>query len=337
MSGGGTQRLTSYRLPRDLTLGGNAKPEKPKKVYIPNLNVQKNKKKDEATPVKVEATKPNDRERGRGRGRGDGKHGRNKGNIIQSASIWSEGIFTAPTVSRRSYNSGSGTSRSTEKYPETSKLDMNKFIANTEEEEKLKKLLSDDLDDDANPDDKLDPISLPRVVKEEFSDEEIDTKPVISENGEVINIKEETLSEQSKKEVTILQIIENKTNPYVLMQFPDCWQNVESSQEGSKPKGPNDSNTCNENDNKAKSEYRGLNSLKSGLLGKLEILKSGKARLCIGEKYFSIDINAQKDFQQELLVAKVDNISLTGDLVNLGPVNNHLLCSPDLQTMLKNS
>lgn len=63
---------------------------------------------------------------------------------------------------------------------------MNKFIANTEDEEKLKKLLSDDLDDDANPDDKLDPISLPRVVKEEeeFSDEEIDKKPVISENGE---------------------------------------------------------------------------------------------------------------------------------------------------------
>lgn len=34
----------------------------------------------------------------------------------------------------------------------------------------------------------------------------------------VINIKEETLGEKNKKEVTIPQIIENKTNPYVLMQ-----------------------------------------------------------------------------------------------------------------------
>jgi len=41
-----TQRLISYRLPRDLTLGGNIKVEKPKKVYIPNLNVQRNKKKE---------------------------------------------------------------------------------------------------------------------------------------------------------------------------------------------------------------------------------------------------------------------------------------------------
>lgn len=40
-----TQRLTSFRLPRDLTLGGNIKLEKPKKVYTPNVNVQRNKKK----------------------------------------------------------------------------------------------------------------------------------------------------------------------------------------------------------------------------------------------------------------------------------------------------
>lgn len=41
-----TQRLTSYRIPRDLTLGGNIKTEKPKKTYTPNLNVQRNKKKE---------------------------------------------------------------------------------------------------------------------------------------------------------------------------------------------------------------------------------------------------------------------------------------------------
>lgn len=40
------QRLTSYRLPRDLTLGGTVKTEKPKKTYMPNLNVQRNKKKE---------------------------------------------------------------------------------------------------------------------------------------------------------------------------------------------------------------------------------------------------------------------------------------------------
>ncbi|KAL6425267.1 hypothetical protein ACFW04_009474 [Cataglyphis niger] len=332
MPGRSTQRLTSFRNPRDLSLSGS---EKPKKIYTPNVNVQRNKKKDEATPIKVEATKPNDidRGRGRGRGRGDSKHGRNKTNIIQSVGVWSEGIYkTTPTVSGRSYDSSS--SRSTEKYLEKSKLDTNKFITDTEEE-KFKKLLNNDLDDYGNPDDK-DPISLPRIIKKEFCDEEIDEKPIISENGEVINIKKEILSEQNKEKVTISQIIENKTNPYILMEFPE-WQNLESNDEGSKSKGSDDSNIYNENDNKAKSESHGLNSLKSGLLGKLEILKSGKTRLCIGEKYFFFDINVQKDFQQELLVAKVDTVSLTGDLINLGPVNSYLSCLLDIESQFKNS
>lgn len=338
----GTQRLTSYRLPRDLTLGGSVKSEKPKKVYVPNLNVQRTKKKDETTSVKIDATKPKDtadRGRGRGGGRGGGnsRHGRDKGNIIQSAGIWSEGIFASPTVSKKSYSSSSSSNRTgAERNLGKSKLNT-KIIIDTKEDEKLKNLLYDDFMDGTN-DDKMIPISLPRVIREEFSNEENeDKKPVISESGEVINIKDETLSEESKKEVTIPQIIENKTNPYVLMQFPDCWQNLESSKEESRTKGPNDSNIYNKNDDKTKRENCGLNSLKSGLLGKLEILKSGKTRLCLGDKCFSIEINVQQDFQQELLAAKVDTVSLTGDLINLGPVNNQLICLPDLETTLKKS
>lgn len=38
----GGQRLNSLRLPRDLTLGGLAKP---KKQFVPNLNITRNKEK----------------------------------------------------------------------------------------------------------------------------------------------------------------------------------------------------------------------------------------------------------------------------------------------------
>lgn len=40
-SSNGTQRLQSFRVPRDLSLGGT----KPKKVYTPNLNVARLKNK----------------------------------------------------------------------------------------------------------------------------------------------------------------------------------------------------------------------------------------------------------------------------------------------------
>ena len=39
-------RLPSFRVPRDLTLGGNVKLEKPKKVYTPNLNAQRIKNRE---------------------------------------------------------------------------------------------------------------------------------------------------------------------------------------------------------------------------------------------------------------------------------------------------
>lgn len=104
--------------------------------------------------------------------------------LFQSAGIWSEGIFAAPTVSRKSYNSSSSNHTGAEKNLRKSKLNT-KIIIDAKEEEKLKNLLRDDFMDDGTNDDKMIPISLPRVIKEEFSNEEIeDKKPVISESGE---------------------------------------------------------------------------------------------------------------------------------------------------------
>lgn len=42
----GSTRLPSFRVPRDLTLGGNIKLERPKKVYTPNLNAQRIKNRE---------------------------------------------------------------------------------------------------------------------------------------------------------------------------------------------------------------------------------------------------------------------------------------------------
>lgn len=138
---------------------------------------------------------------------------------------------------------------------------------------------------------------------------------------------------------------------------------MESCKEELGPKRPSDSNTDNESDIKAKTEYCTLNNLKSGFLGKLEILKSGRTRLRFGENSFFVDAGIQQQFHQvnynliirtlmykaqilydnfflifqELLAAKIDTVSLTGDLINLGPVNNKLICSPDLESMLDKS
>ncbi|XP_071553215.1 uncharacterized protein Rpiiic53 [Temnothorax nylanderi] len=337
-----TQRLTSYRLPRDLTLGGNIKTEKPKKVYTPNLNVQRNKKKDDpAILVKTEQARSRNSDRGRERGRGDRGRGRgDKGNIIQSVGVWSEGIYTAPTAPRKfdgprtSSSTGSATRRL-----EKPKLSKSKIIDKIEEEKKLPSLSGYDLiEDDPCTDEKMCPLTLPRVKKDIYDgidNDKTDNKPVISENGEAVNIEKSKESEQDKREaLPISQIIENKANSYTLIQFPESLPGLESSREeaGSKP---NDTST--RSDSKAKTEHCTLKGLRDGLLGKLEILKSGKTRLRIGEMSFFVDIGAQQCFQQDLLAVKIDAASQTGDLINLGPVNNKLICSPDLESVLENS
>lgn len=334
-----TQRLTSFRVPRDLTLGGNIKTEKPKKVYMPNVNVQRNKKKDDATTERVEQARSKDGRGGGGRDRARGHGKTNKSNIIQSVGVWSEGIYMAPTTSRRSESFRDG-SRERRNYSEKPKLKLNKVIDKAEEERKLKNLLRDDFIDDGIDfsDEKMNPFLLPRIKKNEnvHSDEEIeDKKPIIPENGEVM--KKEDISpfkEEKGDNEKISEIFENKTNSYILIQFPDCLPGLASGKEELGLKKPNDSTTDSERNVKERTEYCTLNSLQSGFLGKLEILKSGRARLRFGEKSFFVDAGIQQQFHQELLATKIDNVSLTGDLINLGTVNNKLICSPDLESML---
>ncbi|KYN20750.1 PREDICTED: DNA-directed RNA polymerase III subunit RPC4 [Trachymyrmex cornetzi] len=333
-----TQRLISYRLPRDLTLGGNIKVEKPKKVYTPNLNVQRNKKKDgPAISVKTDLVKPKNSDRGRERGRGDRGRGRgDKGNIIQSVGIWSDGLYVTPTARKSEGSRASSSTASTAKYSEEPKISTNKIKA--EEDRKLKNLLRDDFIDDAPEiDEKMCPLTLPRIRKDihdMIDNDKIDKKPVISENGEIIN--EEKSRQDKKEELTISQIIESKANSYTLIQFPESLPGLVSSREEAGSKQSNNSNTRSENDNKAKTEFCILNNLRSGLLGKLEILKSGKARLRFGEMSFFVDIGVQQRFQQDLLAVKID-ASQTGELVNLGSVSNKLICSPDFESILENS
>lgn len=348
-----TTRLTSFRLPRDLTLGGNIKTEKPKKVYTPNLNAQRNKKKEDATPVKTESTKQS-RERGRGRGRGDRKRGRGSSNLVQSTGVWSEGIMKMPAGSRHSGGLRDDSDRSSQTFLEKPKLNLNRTIDKAEEEEKLKNLLRDDfIDNGESVDMDNAPVLLPmiedvKLYKEEpvteiktevQSEDEIDRKPIILENGEVLKPKKEVkikVPPSAKESLpnTVPEIMENKANAYILLQFPDCLPGLEStSDDGSKTNRPGEMNQ-RETQSKPKTEFCTLNSLKPGLLGKLQILQSGKARLLVGENSLIVDLGSHISFRQDLLAAKLDTAKSEGDLINLGPVSNTLICSPDWESML---
>ncbi|XP_003492730.1 DNA-directed RNA polymerase III subunit RPC4 [Bombus impatiens] len=352
-----TTRLTSFRLPRDLTLGGNIKTEKSKKVYIPNLNAQRTKKKEDSTQNDSAKTS-RDRDHNRGRGRGNTDRGRDRGrgrgssNLIQSSGIWSTGIVSTPG---KRYSGGCRDSdRSAQVCLEKPKLELNRSIDKAEEEEKVKLLLRDDFVDDGEPINfDNGPVILPmikgklykedtKVSIEKEEEEEIDRKPIILENGEVLPPKKEHKLKIPKSDVetkdefleSIPKIIENKANSYILMQFPDCLPGLVGGAEDTRPTRSNNANYEKENESKQQTEFCTLNSLKPGILGKLQILKSGKARLLLGENNLTVDVGSHLSFRHDLIAAKVDTENLIGDLINLGPVTSTLICSPDWESML---
>lgn len=355
-----TTRLTSFRLPRDLTLGGNIKTEKPKKVYTPNLNAQRSKKKDDAAqnePVKSGRGKDHNRGRGRGNDRGrDRGRGRGSSNLIQSSGIWSTGI-TSTAGKRYSGGGGGGGSRDSDRSAQVTlekpKLDLNRVVNKAEEEENLKMILRDDFIDDGEPLN-LDngPVILPMVneaklYKEEAKvkvpdKEEEDKKPILLENGEILPSKKEAKYKVPKPDTevkhqlldTIPKIMEHEPNSYMLMQFPDCLPGLVGSADEPRPSRSNTGSYDKSNENTSQTEFCTLNSLKPGILGKLQILKSGKARLVLGENSLIVDVGSHLSFRQDLIAAKVDTENLSGELINLGPVNSTLICSPDWESML---
>ncbi|XP_011312462.1 DNA-directed RNA polymerase III subunit RPC4 [Fopius arisanus] len=358
-----TTRLTSFRLPRDLTLGGVIKTEKStKKIYAPNLNVQRNKKKEDGSAIKTES---NQRTGGRGRGRGATDRGRGRGKsgpvLIQSAGVFSEGMV-GPARSARSTGGGGGwrnNDRDGKQILETTKLNLHENFDKNEEEKKLKLLLRDDFIDDGD-DFSLEsaPVVLPlmeqaklykvepkettneKAVSEE--EEEIDWKPIILENGQAVMPKKKIKKKpavsidikEEKGRRTVPQIINNQSLGYILMAFPDCLPGVRNTDPDVDPRSKNGKDQPPEVNNTSNTEYCTLQTLKEGRLGKIQIHQSGKAVLRLGENSLVIDVGSRQSFRQDLIAAKVD--ASNSELVNLGQVTSTLICSPDWESMLAN-
>jgi len=91
-----------------------------------------------------------------------------------------------------------------------------------------------------------------------------------------------------------ISCIRYNCNLIIAQQFPESLPGLESNREEAGSK----SNDTSTSESEAKAERCTLNGLRNGLLGKLEILKSGRARLRLGEMSFFVDIGALQRFQQ---------------------------------------
>uniref|UniRef100_T1HGM0 Dna-directed rna polymerase iii subunit rpc4 n=1 Tax=Rhodnius prolixus TaxID=13249 RepID=T1HGM0_RHOPR len=165
------KRLPSFRTPRDLKLSEfrDIRPallneNRNKRVFVPNLNVQRKKQTDgkDGTFSNNDNPKQNQKEHGRkeDRGRGRGRGNKRQVNFIQGTGVFSEGL--APTLKHWHNRHSSGEASTSIPKPKLNLKD-NAKINKEKEEEVMKELLRDDLieDPDIQPDLHHCPVRLP--------------------------------------------------------------------------------------------------------------------------------------------------------------------------------
>ncbi|XP_039294481.1 DNA-directed RNA polymerase III subunit RPC4-like [Nilaparvata lugens] len=179
--GASTQRLPSLKPPRDLSLSafklnlpGNTNQPPKKKIYVPNLNVQRNRPQvnNSAPVIKQEPNaETNNKQnhgnspRGRGRGRGRGTR-----TFIQTTSGLFSGGVEINSRGRGARDRNDGTRVKVELQKPRLNLKNATAVNKTEEDNAMKDLLRDDFMDDPSLDPDYDncPIKLPLSQATQF-------------------------------------------------------------------------------------------------------------------------------------------------------------------------
>ncbi|KAJ8396028.1 hypothetical protein AAFF_G00025600 [Aldrovandia affinis] len=335
-------RLSSLRS-RDLTLGGFKK-----KTFVPNVHSVR-KSKDELKEEAHSAPKREKREKEEKHREGRGRR-RERPQTIQSHSIFEQG----PADTIRKIGSWDSTDQSDYGHSPVLKcIKKEKGVTEDDENEILQKLQRDDFLDDPGlkNDSRNRPIQLPLYQSSDFftSDTAVHVKeeplvdresftapgalpPRFSQLARVaLNPKQPTVAELFRQ----LTVSEEEL---LFIQLPDTIPGQPDSHAEKPPK--KDAKPEEKRQSHIKTEPVGkeitpiLSDFSEGLIGKLQIRKSGKVQLVLGEVTMDVSGGAAFSFLQQLVSVRLSE-GLTGDMSILGNVKHKLVCSPDFEALLQ--
>ncbi|XP_059387793.1 DNA-directed RNA polymerase III subunit RPC4-like [Carassius carassius] len=334
-------RLTSLRS-RDLTLGGYKK-----KTFVPNVHsVRKTKdelQKETHTAPKKERREREDRQRERRR--------REKPQTIQSHSIFEQG--PADTYRKLGHWSGSNLS-DCDPALVTKCIKKEKKNAEDDDNEILQKLQRDDFLDDPGlkNDPKQRPIRLPLYQSCNFlstdatSSFKEDTAPdnalksAKAEQKYPVPVRHTSACPQQPTVGELFQQLSVSDKEELLfIQLPDILPGQPKTLSPEKPRKEGKTQDKRSSQMKAldqpdKASVPVLSDFSEGLIGKLQIRKSGKVQLVMGNVTLDVSEGAAFSFLQQLVCVRMSE-GLTGDMTVLGNITHKLVCSPDFETLLQ--
>lgn len=336
-------RLTSLRT-RDLTLGGAIK--KPKKIFEPNIHTVR-KSKDElkgelrAPPKKERRDRDERRRENRGRRR-------ERPQTIQSHSIFEQG--PADTIRKTGWRGAADTYNSSSSSV-CKQVKKEKTEAEEDEDEILSKLQRDDFIDDPGlkNDVRLKPIQLPlsqSVRSTTCSDNPpLFRPPSCGAHSRAGFIAAELPKQEQPPLAELLQDLSlSGKEELFFMQLPDCMPGKVPGQKVDPALGSTVEKPAKKEDKRhaclqaheaaGKEGCPVLSQLPEGFLGKLQIRRSGKVELKLGDVVMDVSEGAAFSFLQQLVSVRLSE-GRTGDMMVLGNVNHKLVLSPDFQALLR--
>ncbi|XP_061667176.1 DNA-directed RNA polymerase III subunit RPC4-like isoform X2 [Syngnathoides biaculeatus] len=326
------RRLTSLRT-RDLTLGGNLK--KTKKTFEPNVNAVR-KSKDELNeeiqvmPKRERKKRDNRRRENRGRRK-------EKPQTIQSHSIFEQG--PADTLQKTGWLAAPKVCEATTS-PKCNPV-KEEWKVSDDEDELLRKLQRDDFICDPNlrNDAKLKPIQLPLCQTSWPLGPE---KPLLlgsSSTGPQVR------TGHSRDQPSLADVLQglclSSKEELFFMQLPDCMparaQKTELKPEPRFEKIAMDKKQLfgKAQDSPSVKCSPVLSEFPEGFLGKIQIRKSGRMEMKLGNIVMDITDGASLSFLQLVSVNLSDG--KIGDMMVLGNIQHKLVLSPNFQTLLEQS
>ncbi|XP_057215384.1 DNA-directed RNA polymerase III subunit RPC4 isoform X2 [Triplophysa rosa] len=309
------------------------------KTFVPNVNSVR-KTKDELqeethTAPKKERRDREDRQRERRR--------REKPQTIQSHSIFEQG--PADTY-RKPGNWGGSNPSNCDPALVTKCFNKEKVNTKDDDDEILQKLQRDDFLDDPGlkSDPTQRPIRLPlhqacnflstdaaNTFKEETTPDVL--KPSRTARGASVSPQQPTVRELFE------QLCVSEREELLFIQLPDVIPGQPKNSSSPEKKRnevvkPADKRSPHVKDQTEKTNVHVLSDFSEGLIGKLQIRRSGKVQLLMGNVTLDVSEGAAFTFLQQLVCVRLSE-GRTGDMTVLGNVTHKLVCSPDFETLLQ--
>ncbi|KAM6964058.1 DNA-directed RNA polymerase III subunit RPC4 [Tautogolabrus adspersus] len=337
-------RLTSLRT-RDLTLGGALK--KPKKTFEPNIHTVR-KSKDELKEEVRAPPKKERRERDERRRENRGRR-RERPPTIQSHSIFEQG--PADTIRKTGWRGAADPCDSTSS-PVCKLVKKERTESEDDDDEILSKLQRDDFIDDPGlrNDAKLKPIQLPLC-------QSVRSPSTCPENPPLFRpppcrAQSRAAEFPKQEQPSLAEMLQDLSlsgrEELFFMQLPDCMpgrasgQKVDSAlgstaEKAAKKEGKAEDKRAaylQAQEAAGKESCPVLSQFPEGFLGKLQIRRSGKVELKLGDVVMDVSEGAAFSFLQQLVSVHLSD-GRTGDMMVLGNVNHKLVLSPDFQALLR--